>query len=127
MTTGSTYFKIENYWKDEPRRRQFFERFAKRHGFDPLVPENWYKISRKEVAEGRGRTVLSYYSGNIVKALLDLFPNLDWDDTAFQSLPSMRFRFYLFVLIVIKNIIGGTTKICNDFLTCLPRETSLIP
>lgn len=34
-----------NYWRDKEKRKQFFERFAKRSGFDALVADNWYSIS----------------------------------------------------------------------------------
>ena len=36
---------IECYWNDADNRRSFFEKYAKEHGFNPLVPENWYTIS----------------------------------------------------------------------------------
>ena len=31
-------------------RRDFFVNYAKRKGFDPLVPDNWYRQVRKDVA-----------------------------------------------------------------------------
>ena len=31
------------------KRREFFENYAKREGFDPLVPDNWYSFSRRRV------------------------------------------------------------------------------
>ena len=32
-------------------RRLFFERFAKKQGFDPLVASNWYKIKVESMLE----------------------------------------------------------------------------
>lgn len=32
------------YWKDIENRKNFFEKCARSHGVDPLVPENWYKL-----------------------------------------------------------------------------------
>jgi hypothetical protein len=34
------------YWNNAAARRKFFEDYAKENGFDPLDPNNWYKISR---------------------------------------------------------------------------------
>lgn len=33
---------IGTYWKDRNNKRKFFEKFATREGFDPLVASNWY-------------------------------------------------------------------------------------
>jgi hypothetical protein len=30
-------------WRDPSIRRQFFEDYAKKNNFDPLIPENWRK------------------------------------------------------------------------------------
>lgn len=37
------YVIIAAFWKDRKNRRNFFENYAKENGFDPLVPDNWYK------------------------------------------------------------------------------------
>ena len=37
-------------WRVITNRKRFFENYAKEHGFDPLVPENWYLQSRKRIA-----------------------------------------------------------------------------
>lgn len=36
-------------WRDPQKRRKFFENFAKENSFDPIVPENWYKQSKKSI------------------------------------------------------------------------------
>jgi hypothetical protein len=33
---------IDTAWHAPGARRKFFESYAKRKGFDPLIPENWY-------------------------------------------------------------------------------------
>lgn len=30
-------------------RRAYFDDYAKRHGFDPLIPENWYSLGSLNV------------------------------------------------------------------------------
>ncbi len=64
------------YWRNIDNRRNFFIEFAAHMGFDPLVPENWDKLSHKEVvAPGRGTFIGSYYS-SVSQALMDVFPNI---------------------------------------------------
>lgn len=43
--------KLGNHWADANNRKEFFDNFAKEHDFDPLVPENWYQITTKEMRE----------------------------------------------------------------------------
>jgi hypothetical protein len=46
----SAEFEIaSNLWVEVEKRRKFFENYAKRKGFDPLIPENWYVQSRKKI------------------------------------------------------------------------------
>lgn len=35
----------EHYWSDINNCRQFFEEYAMRNGFDPLIPGNWYSTT----------------------------------------------------------------------------------
>jgi hypothetical protein len=43
--------KTSKYWMDTHNRKAFFLEFAKSKNFDPLLPENWYAISRKEILQ----------------------------------------------------------------------------
>jgi hypothetical protein len=36
-------------WQDVQSRRKFFEMYAKKHGFDPLNPENWYSLTYNKI------------------------------------------------------------------------------
>ena len=36
-------------WRVTENRRAFFENFAKKRNFDPLIPSNWYLVSYDEV------------------------------------------------------------------------------
>lgn len=38
------------WWYDATKRRKFFENFARMNGFDPLVADNWYTITRDRVS-----------------------------------------------------------------------------
>jgi hypothetical protein len=42
-------FSLIKYWTGwnvPVERRKFFESYAKQNGFDPLIPENWYNVSK---------------------------------------------------------------------------------
>jgi len=77
-----------NPWRHSSNRRAFFEEYAKRSGFDPLVPDNWYSVKLETIsALPNGTSVLYFYGGSLVKALVNLFPELEWDEIRFESLP----------------------------------------
>ncbi len=48
---------LVNYWRSAENQRKFFIEFASQRGFDPLVPDNWKKIKRKELIEQVGKPV----------------------------------------------------------------------
>eukprot|EP00026_Physarum_polycephalum_P001909 Phypoly_transcript_01912.p1 GENE.Phypoly_transcript_01912~~Phypoly_transcript_01912.p1 ORF type:complete len:725 (-),score=69.41 Phypoly_transcript_01912:359-2533(-) len=69
-------FIHKDYWADELNQRNFFVQFAKKRGFDPLIAQNWYKISSSQIKSSkRGRKILEHYAGNYQAALFALFPN----------------------------------------------------
>jgi len=40
-------------WQDPEKCRAFFDHFAKRKGFDPLQPENWYTVHLNEMLRSK--------------------------------------------------------------------------
>lgn len=84
--------------------REVFEIFAKSMSMDPLEPENWYSISRKQFAlvevyscfyarkdsnhKQGGSTILNvYFRGSLVKALPQIFPEVKFDIKKFVIRP----------------------------------------
>ena len=45
----SILIMITDSWPDVRNRRKFFEAYARRQGFDPLVAVNWYSQSRDKI------------------------------------------------------------------------------
>jgi hypothetical protein len=41
-------FCLENFWGDINNRKSFFDSYAKKNNFDPLIPENWYMKTPKD-------------------------------------------------------------------------------
>jgi hypothetical protein len=50
LTLGNIYFLLENFWKDAQNKRNFFVNYARDSGFDPLMPNNWYKLQLDQLA-----------------------------------------------------------------------------
>eukprot|EP00026_Physarum_polycephalum_P000846 Phypoly_transcript_00847.p1 GENE.Phypoly_transcript_00847~~Phypoly_transcript_00847.p1 ORF type:complete len:1309 (+),score=236.62 Phypoly_transcript_00847:226-3927(+) len=90
----------QSVWHDIANRRQFFEKYAKANGFDPLLPENWYYQSRRKILETKGGvSVMSYHNGSVARALVDLFPDIGierkkmWPKSAWLE-PKYRRKFF---------------------------------
>jgi len=74
-----------NYWANANNQREFFVQFAIGNKFDPLVPTNWYDVSRTQILSKKAaRSVLAYYSNSFRKALLCLFPDIGVDEVMFK-------------------------------------------
>eukprot|EP00026_Physarum_polycephalum_P001009 Phypoly_transcript_01010.p1 GENE.Phypoly_transcript_01010~~Phypoly_transcript_01010.p1 ORF type:complete len:1168 (+),score=148.17 Phypoly_transcript_01010:225-3728(+) len=81
---AETFNKI--LWTDVNNRRKFFELFAQKFDFDPLVPDNWYTQQRDIILAMKGAArVLSYHDNSVTQALVDLFPDIGLDKTKFHS------------------------------------------
>jgi hypothetical protein len=113
---------ILDLWRKSENRRKFFENYAHKRKFDPLVPELWYSelegISTTEVTTTQlflfkyqqfyliqeVLAVLSYHRNSIQSALRDLFPNVGFDSTQFdiyqKSMIDLFGQFYCFYCIV---------------------------
>eukprot|EP00026_Physarum_polycephalum_P002048 Phypoly_transcript_02052.p1 GENE.Phypoly_transcript_02052~~Phypoly_transcript_02052.p1 ORF type:complete len:648 (+),score=89.30 Phypoly_transcript_02052:207-2150(+) len=85
-------------WGDISNRREFFEAYARANKFDPLIPDNWYKQSRKNVLSFPGaHSVLYYHQDSVPNALSDLFPNIGLDRSKFYAqwhIASSRRKFF---------------------------------
>lgn len=92
------------YWNEEGKTRHFFDNLARAHNFDPLIPDNWYKVSHKDIAGitviivsylvhanfGQdAQALLSFYQGSFVKALLDAYPDLGLDQNKFVHMSTL--------------------------------------
>eukprot|EP00026_Physarum_polycephalum_P001329 Phypoly_transcript_01330.p1 GENE.Phypoly_transcript_01330~~Phypoly_transcript_01330.p1 ORF type:complete len:878 (+),score=128.72 Phypoly_transcript_01330:456-3089(+) len=67
------------------RMREFLENFAKNRKKDPLRPSTWYSISADLIRQTKdGRAVLEKFKGGYAQALRYLFPDLKFDNNAFQ-------------------------------------------
>jgi hypothetical protein len=106
-------------WSDIADRRKFFETYAREVGFDPYNPDNWYLVQIKSMKvfffffffvvvsmansiQG-AKTIAKYHDNSISGALIDLFPDIQFDkskfsDQSWTALPSFLASFFLFLL-----------------------------
>jgi hypothetical protein len=49
--TDSLKGHSSKFWNEEGNRKFFFEEVAFKLGFDALVPENWYKLTKSQICE----------------------------------------------------------------------------
>lgn len=97
------------YWENRYNRRAFFTQYARANGFDPLVPDNWYAVSKNIVLDGKvfiqrckikylfclkdSIYLLELYNRELIDALVDLFPNIGLDPCKFAE-PSILSLYY---------------------------------
>eukprot|EP00026_Physarum_polycephalum_P001510 Phypoly_transcript_01512.p1 GENE.Phypoly_transcript_01512~~Phypoly_transcript_01512.p1 ORF type:complete len:1104 (+),score=195.39 Phypoly_transcript_01512:246-3314(+) len=75
-------------WTELSSRRAFFDEFARENHFDPLIPENWYKITKEDILEKKGSHGIAYYS-SIPNALLELYPDIGLELHNFKHQPKL--------------------------------------
>eukprot|EP00026_Physarum_polycephalum_P008136 Phypoly_transcript_08214.p1 GENE.Phypoly_transcript_08214~~Phypoly_transcript_08214.p1 ORF type:complete len:513 (-),score=83.64 Phypoly_transcript_08214:5-1384(-) len=74
-----------HHWNKLENRRKFFEEYAYKNNFDPLVPGNWYREPKAKILETKGaKRVTWYHKNSVSQALLDLFPNIGFDRLKFS-------------------------------------------
>jgi len=74
--------------------KDFFGSFARKHGFDPLVAENWYYVSRSMLmSEKRAKAVLAPFQFSHVLGLLAVYPHIGLEKSKFRTFPkTVEFR-----------------------------------
>jgi len=89
VTFEKLRFQSQPYQLDKPdKRKRLFTNFALKKGFDPLIPNNWYSVSRDEILAMKGASaLLRCYNRSMIKALVSLFPNIGLTEHKFAILP----------------------------------------
>eukprot|EP00026_Physarum_polycephalum_P004013 Phypoly_transcript_04030.p1 GENE.Phypoly_transcript_04030~~Phypoly_transcript_04030.p1 ORF type:complete len:625 (+),score=47.65 Phypoly_transcript_04030:223-2097(+) len=76
----------KGYWHNVGNRINLFNSFANQNNFDPLLPHNWYGVSAEDIRSFKGfKSMLRYYEGSVVQALVHLFPNIGLHIDGFPS------------------------------------------
>jgi hypothetical protein len=77
----------KNYWKEIQHRRKYFDDISKQLHIQKL--EDWYNISFRRALQCRGVAwiVNEYYQGSLRRALVDVYPEMQWQPWKFTPMP----------------------------------------
>eukprot|EP00026_Physarum_polycephalum_P001070 Phypoly_transcript_01071.p1 GENE.Phypoly_transcript_01071~~Phypoly_transcript_01071.p1 ORF type:complete len:1197 (-),score=193.28 Phypoly_transcript_01071:69-3659(-) len=74
------------FWHSVKNRKLFFDGFAARNGFDPLIASNWYNIAHK-ISSAKGyKLVLDHYQGSLIRALVHIYPDIGLQIHKFEAI-----------------------------------------
>eukprot|EP00026_Physarum_polycephalum_P002318 Phypoly_transcript_02324.p1 GENE.Phypoly_transcript_02324~~Phypoly_transcript_02324.p1 ORF type:complete len:754 (+),score=90.25 Phypoly_transcript_02324:5-2266(+) len=84
-------FNFSSKWEDRENRKSILLQFATVNSFDPSSAETWYSKSLTQLESvPEIRSMLHYYKGDHVAALIDLFPDIDLDPSKFSAVPNWK-------------------------------------
>eukprot|EP01114_Cavostelium_apophysatum_P017176 TRINITY_DN5039_c0_g1_i2.p1 TRINITY_DN5039_c0_g1~~TRINITY_DN5039_c0_g1_i2.p1 ORF type:complete len:696 (+),score=154.40 TRINITY_DN5039_c0_g1_i2:15-2102(+) len=66
-----------NYWNDKENQRSFFADLGKKLNFQRW--EDWYQISKQEIVEFGGASLLSHYGRSLIAAVTGAMDEYPWD------------------------------------------------
>eukprot|EP00011_Vannellida_sp_DIVA3-517-6-12_P014181 CAMPEP_0114607168 /NCGR_PEP_ID=MMETSP0168-20121206/1931_1 /TAXON_ID=95228 ORGANISM="Vannella sp., Strain DIVA3 517/6/12" /NCGR_SAMPLE_ID=MMETSP0168 /ASSEMBLY_ACC=CAM_ASM_000044 /LENGTH=321 /DNA_ID=CAMNT_0001818041 /DNA_START=73 /DNA_END=1035 /DNA_ORIENTATION=+ len=73
------------YWECRERRRAFLEGVAARRGIHSA--EGWRQVSHRDIYAEGGKALLARYEWSLMKALADLFPEMEFTHSSCQRVP----------------------------------------
>eukprot|EP00026_Physarum_polycephalum_P003695 Phypoly_transcript_03709.p1 GENE.Phypoly_transcript_03709~~Phypoly_transcript_03709.p1 ORF type:complete len:736 (+),score=66.77 Phypoly_transcript_03709:154-2361(+) len=96
IVRGHADKNIRGHWlhDDGKRIKDFMENFAKRRGFDPLVANNWYKVTTTHIREAGGGGILHHFKGSIISTLIHVFPSIGLVKSKFTMHPKFHWKSY---------------------------------
>jgi hypothetical protein len=77
--------KEDGYWKVEENQKNFFDQLAADLGIDVNQTNHWYNISAKDIINKGGKGLLKHYNGSHIRALQNIYKELEWFSWHFQS------------------------------------------
>eukprot|EP00026_Physarum_polycephalum_P001919 Phypoly_transcript_01922.p1 GENE.Phypoly_transcript_01922~~Phypoly_transcript_01922.p1 ORF type:complete len:959 (+),score=104.66 Phypoly_transcript_01922:166-3042(+) len=77
----------KRFWAKVHNQREFFDAFAKRLEFDPLVPTHWYRIVAYNVHSFLGGSAILTHYESLPQALMTVYPNIGLLPHKFLRIP----------------------------------------
>jgi len=77
---------IRIQWRKTSVRKEFFNNYAKENGFDPLVPDNWYKVRYRALSlynKNWRFVMLKHFERKLSNCLMDVYPNIGLQQSKF--------------------------------------------
>ncbi|MBI2757063.1 MAG: hypothetical protein HYX49_00115 [Chloroflexi bacterium] len=85
----------QGFWKKKTNRKNYLNWLANRLGITDL--KEWYEITKKRFVDNYGSGLLDYYHNSCALAVLDCFPNYDWEIENFSQRRANQKRIYKIV------------------------------
>ncbi len=80
----------DQYWRDKRNHLHFFKQVVAPQ-LSIQQPEDWYNVSKADIVNRGGSTLLdNYYGGSLMKALQFVYPNYHWDPTKFTRVNTRK-------------------------------------
>lgn len=74
-----------NYWKNKSNQRKFFDDLGRKFKIEDV--RDWGKINIYQIYENGGKGLLNhYYNGSLYKALISIYPNIEWEKNWFPNI-----------------------------------------
>lgn len=84
-TNNAQFYSLRHeygHWTKEGSMRQYFDTYAEKQGFDPLIPGSWYSVSQRDVINTM-KNHGAMYRGSFVAALIESYPTIALDPHLF--------------------------------------------
>jgi hypothetical protein len=73
------------FWKNESNHRDYFLWLAWKLGFRTM--QDWYRFKTSDIEKNHGTGMLIYWERSLTKAIQGCFPEYDWHEWRFSSVP----------------------------------------
>eukprot|EP00026_Physarum_polycephalum_P002498 Phypoly_transcript_02505.p1 GENE.Phypoly_transcript_02505~~Phypoly_transcript_02505.p1 ORF type:complete len:743 (+),score=67.33 Phypoly_transcript_02505:95-2323(+) len=83
--------RTQTSWKNVESHKAYFDEFAKKKNFNPLIADNWYKVSESELA-GEANFLQTYYSHSVKTALMSIYPDIGLNPRKFSVIPKHHWK-----------------------------------
>lgn len=75
----------QGFWQKADNRFRYLDWLAKRLRI--RVPEQWYSVTYRQIADNHGATLAAYYDYSVLKIVNDYLPDHDWKPWLFRKVP----------------------------------------
>eukprot|EP00026_Physarum_polycephalum_P000419 Phypoly_transcript_00420.p1 GENE.Phypoly_transcript_00420~~Phypoly_transcript_00420.p1 ORF type:complete len:1013 (+),score=147.72 Phypoly_transcript_00420:21-3059(+) len=76
----------KNHWSSLSNQRKALDNIAKKHGFDPLVADNWYTFPKSILHQEKGMAgIYEHHNSSIYNALIANYPELNLKRDLFRN------------------------------------------
>ncbi len=76
----------QGFWQKADNRFRYLDWLTTRLRI--RVPEQWYSVTYRQIADNHGLTLVAYYDYSVLKIVSDYLPNHEWKPWLFRRIPA---------------------------------------